>query len=397
MEWTFFDKIQHRPVAVWQSGGVSSLLRVGDLLRLEGNKANIRRALSQSVLYGKHSNEIARGIQPEAHAALRSLWEIIARSDLFPVPLEVECCVRSQMVSLYGEPSVFLDGEKSVDLAERWARNRKHPPVHAPLEPFDDEGPGGARKERVFWDHLQSIRGGQLAAWIHPQPFFKALLGEDEANTDERADFLICPPWATPLVWEIHGDFSQNDRLKSRRLRNGGWDVFDQVVGVTSSDVSTARLRELLQLNIPSITPAEAYLVDAPWVASQVDLVLAWLLSTGRWSTEHPTVVLNVAQEFRPLVDTAVIAWFDLVHALEDIWQTKLLTPEMSAITSGKNEGGLSVNIDPGAATYFGADEPLPTDYCVRRTCFPVDIDAFALPNSSGKKPFTSMITGGRA
>jgi superfamily II DNA helicase RecQ len=46
---------------------------------------------------------------------------------------------------------------------------------------------------------------------------------------------------------------------------------------------------------------------------------------------------------------------------------------------------GLSVNIDPSAATYFGVDEPLPADYCVRRVCFPVDIDAFTLPSPIGK------------
>lgn len=381
MTWKFFDQFKHRPVAIWQSGGVSSLLRVGDLLRLEGNKANVRRALSQSVLYEKSPNEKKREFQPEEHAALRSLWEIITRSDLAPIPLEVECCVRTQMLSLHGEPSVLLDGERSVDLVERWAKNRKHPPVPAPLDSFDDEVPGGARKERIFWDHVQSLRGGQLAAWIHPQPFFKALLGEVKTNTDERADFLISPPWATPLVWEIHGDFSQNDQLKSNRLRADGWDVFDQVVGITSSNVSTAKLQALLQANIPSITPAETFLVDAPWVASQVDLVLAWLLSTGRWSSENPSVVLNVADEFRPVVESAIAAWFDLVHALEVIWQAELLTPEMSAITSGKNEVGLNVNIDPSAATYFGVDELLPADYCVRRTCFPVDTDAFALPS----------------
>jgi superfamily II DNA helicase RecQ len=384
MTWKFFDQFKHRPVAVWQSGGVSSLLQVGDLLRLEGNKANIRRALSQSVLYEKSPNEIARELQPETHAALRSLWEIIARSDLVPVPLAVERCVESQMLSLHSESYVSLDGEKSVNLAERWAKNRKHPPVPAPLDSFDDEVPGGARKERVFWDHVQSLRGGQLAAWIHPQPFFKALLGEAKTNTDERADFLISPPWATPLVWEIHGEFSQNDQLKSERLREGGWEVFDHVVGVTGRNASTAKLKELLQAGIPTITPAETFLVDAPWVASQVDLVLAWLLSTGRWSTEHASVVLNVADEFRPLVEAAITAWFDLVHALEAIWQAELLTPEMSAITSDKHEVGLSINIDPGAATYFGVGELLPADYCVRRTCVPVDVDAFALSSPSG-------------
>lgn len=384
MNWTFFDKFAIRPIALWQSGGVSNILRVGDLLRLKKESGNIRRALSQSVLYERHALNSPILLTPQRHAALRSLWEIISRGDLIPVPPSVEVCIQSNLSEQIPENLISaLKGDETIDLVMRWAKNRQHAPIEAPLSEFDDECPNGAQKEREFWNWIQTSDINRLGPWIHPQPFFNSL-GID--NTDERADFLICPPWLDRkgLIWEIHGQFSKNDQHKSNKARAAHWDVFDHILGQTTRGAITNRLGQLIPTSIPPFSEAEKYLIDAPWVASQVDLVLSWLLTMGRWSSSMPRILINVQDEYIPIVVTASEAWFKLVKSLGLIWQVDLLTPDMKVSTAGGTGIDISIDIDPDAATYFGASDLLSADYCIRRIFVPVDVIPFEVPKPAG-------------
>lgn len=391
MSWGFYELLVHRPLAVWQSGGISRLLAVGDLLRMDGAKANYRRAISQGVLYGESPPQSGlRGRFPPAISALRSLEEILTRSDLCPVAPDVETSIRQELTSQYGiTPDRAFGPDETENLVYRWCVNRRPAPVGAPLTAFDDE-PEGAGLERRIWDHLQSAENGQMRAWVHPQAYLGSLFG---SNDQRRADFCVCPPWRSALVWEAHGEFSPADRAKSDSMRTAGWDVFDQVAGKSGQREVADRLRCLLpaQPGAP-IAPWEQFLVDAPWVASQVDRALAWLLATEVWSPRRPTVTFRVEPRFVSVVDAAVRSWRRLINALESIWglegEAALLEVGMSTRVSQTETDGITVDIDPDAPTYFDARTPvLPATFCIRRACFPVDIHELGWVGASAAAP----------
>ena len=357
---------------------------MGALQRLERMEANYRRALSQSVMYEKHTAQPTRTLKPNEYAAYRSIWEIIQRGDLTPLPPDVDKCIAETLVERNYDPRGLKAAEQSIDLAKRWALNRRHSPVAAPLNEFDDEVPNGARKERWFWDGVQNYCNGELAPWIHPQPYLSAL-GVKHSG-EERSDFLICPPWATTkeVVWEIHGDFSLEDKNKSNKIRVAGWDVFDQVVGEHSQKDVGKRLRQLIPDNTPKIHACEQFLIDAAWLASQVDLALSWLLTTGRWTSKNATLHIQAPEIFDATVAEAVTAWFAMVKAAGTIWQADLMPLDIQ-VTTKKQHAAITLEIDPIGASYFSASDSIPADYCVRRFFIPMDIAPFEVHKGDGE------------
>lgn len=378
MSWAFYELLAHRPLAVWQSGGISRLLAIGDLLRLDGVRANYRRAIGQSVLYGGPPSQGGLGgWSPPAISALRSLEEILTRSDLCPIAPDVETTIRQEVTSQFGITLERAFGQDETEnLVQRWCVSRRPPSVGAPLKVFDDE-PEGAGLERRIWDHLQSAENGQVRAWVHPQAYLGSLFG---SNDQRRADFCVCPPWRSALVWEAHGEFSPADRAKSDSMRSAGWDVFDQVAGKSGQREVADRMRSLVPAEaVAPIAAWEQFLIDAPWVASQVDRALTWLLANKVWSPRRPTVTFRIEPRFVSVVDAAIQSWRRLIDSLESIWGLKgeaaLLDAGMSMGVSLTESEGITVDIDPDAPTYFDAGTPvLPATFCIRRACFPVDI-----------------------
>ena len=380
MPWAFHESLQNRPITTWQSGGISRRLAVGDLLRLKDTKANLRRAISQSVLYqSKNSFATTSSRCTAAIAALRSLEKILKRSDLCPVAPAVDACIQSELMTQFGHViNERIDKDKSEELVRLWCINRKPTKTAPPLETFDDE-PEGSKYERKVWDHVQEVHEGQLRAWIHPQPSFGALL--DKNTLDERrADFVVCPPWTGCLVWEVHGVLDENDTLKSNTLRAANFNVFDMVVGEAGKARVASEVSQLLPPPTEAIIePWEKFLIDSAWVASQVDLCLSWLLMKGHWNATKPIVEFQVSKSLEPIVQAAIESWFALVRALEAIWALEpneaLLASGMSAVAGKSDSSNVTVGIDPDAPTYIAAGEPPPsTDFYIRRACFPVDV-----------------------
>jgi superfamily II DNA helicase RecQ len=382
MAWDFYEGLSHRPLVAWQNGGVSRLLAIGHLLRLPGVQANLRRAISQSVLYGAPAAPQQPGARtPQATAALLALGEILGRSDLCPVDPQVDQCIRSEIQSSFDRsPTPPLNATDTESLLHRWCVNRKPTPSGAPLAHFDDE-PDGSGLERGIWDHLQSAADGQLRAWLHPQPSFGALL---DSASDLRADFVLCPPWTQPLVWEVHGQFDPHDQHKSKQLRRAGWVVLDQIAGKTTSPEVAQQIQGLLpETGSHAIEPWEQFLIDAPWVASQIDQSLLWMLASGTWCTAAPIVRVQVEAAYTRVAQAAVDRWCELVRALEAVWgldqSHRLLTDAMSVTLASELQPDLTVIIDPAAPTYLASDSIRPaTTYEVRRACFPVDVHGAA-------------------
>lgn len=380
MPWAFHESLQNRPITTWQSGGISRRLAVGDLLRLKDTKANLRRAISQSVLYqSTNSFATTSSRSASAIAALRSLEKILKRSDLCPVAPAVDACIQSELMTQFSHViNERIDKDKSEELVRLWCINRKPISSAPPLEKFDDE-PDGSKYERVIWDHVQEAHDGQLRAWIHPQPQFGALL--DKNTIDERrADFVVCPPWTECLVWEVHGVLDENDTLKSKTLRDAKFHVFDMEAGKTSKARVASEVSKLLPPPTEAIIePWEKFLIDSAWVASQVDLCLNWLLMKGYWNATKPIVEFQVSKSLEPIVQTAIESWLSLVRALEAIWGLEpteaLLGSSMFAVVGKSDSSNVTVGIDPDAPTYVAACEPPPgTDFYIRRACFPVDV-----------------------
>lgn len=395
--WVHCEHLAHRPLASWQSGGVSRLLDIGEVLRLEGIEAQYRRAISQSVLYGGSPPIQPRAAVsgPGASAVMGAAHEVLTRSDLCPVAPPVERIVQDGVRRLHGGSLPDIGRRGTVDLIRRWCIQRRVPPTMEIMERFDDDQPIGAGLERRLWDRFQ--REASLAAWVHPQPSFGSLLGT--TDDDRRADFLCCPPWTNPLVWEAHGKFDTRDRQKSDHLRSAKWKVFDHLAGKTALKEVEAKIATLLPPSNHAlahggveaehfsaerlcVTPAECYLLDAPWVSSQVDRVLLWLVATGQWGEHAPRIRFEVDDRFVEIVDAATSSWLELIRALQAVWgvdsDASPLRGNLTASTGAHNPADLVVRIDPTGSTYIPRSVVIPTnEFVVRRACFPVDLEGF--------------------
>ena len=384
MPWTFFEGIRHRPAAVWQSGGISRLLPVGEILRLKGPRDALRRAISQSVFYvGSRIQTSPAKASPRAATVLSSLREILTRSDTCPLAPRVEAVLREHLKSRFNlehPPAFGLDA--AIDLLERWCRARRVSRVDSPLERFDDE-PDGSCMERKTWSFFQETGDGRLAPWVHPQMPFSAILGRGD---DRRADFVVAPPWAAPLVWEVHGRLDPHDAHKSAQLAQAGFSVFDHQVGVTSPAAIKGRISELIgPPNTSTLLPWESFLIDAPWVAGQIDLCLLYALERGAWSPSNPVICIYVDAGLDAVARAAVDSWLELASAIERIWPDDptevVLKPSMSVSINDAGPG-LKVHIEPSAPTYLDWTHDLPADWLlVRRGCFPCDLDGPERPH----------------
>lgn len=342
--------------------------------------------MSHSVLYGACSTDPPRWSDVQL-ASIGSLWKILLRGDLCPVSREVDAAIERLV------PGQALDEVSTESLARRWCRLRRTDAV-VPLERFDDEVAGGAKLERVVWDTIQRHAGGRLAPFVHPQPYFSSLAtGKPD---DRRADFIICVPGMAPLIWEVHGNFDSNDRFKSQSLRQK-FTVFDQVAnsgGANSArEAALARLVGLLRDDEDaSLEDSESFLIEAAWIASQIDLALTFLSARGIWNSRHARVRVEVPEKYRPIADAAIGSWHELSNAVGKIYG--LSNDEILAwgLTAATNEPApdLRIDIDPTAPTYFNANANLsPNAYYIRRACFPVDVQetTFPLKSESTAKP----------
>lgn len=382
MGWKFYEGIRHRPVATWQSGGVSRLMPYGRLLGLSDEEGlRIRRCLSQSVFYRDVPERTALPERTvKARAFLHALRKMLTRSDLCPIAQSVEAVVRAHIASRYDIVSPQPLGlEVAKQLILRWSATRRTQTVESPLERYDDE-PDGARKERGIWSYLQACLDGQLAPWSHPQMPFSAVLEEGD---DRRADFIVAPPWTSPHVWEVHGVLDPNDRFKSEVLRQHGYGVFDQLAGKTTKsevDAWLERFRPAPELSSP-LGGWELYLVEAPWVASQVDMALLHLLEGNDWSCSAPHVCIVVDEEYQSVARAAASAWKELAEAVQAVWlgddSDHILLARSMTITVNEPKADLEIRIEPEGPTYRHWEEQAPP-HCliVRHGYFPCDIPA---------------------
>ena len=387
MTWEYYEQLWHRPLATWQSGGVSRLLDVGAVL--SDKQARFTRALSQSVLYG-HAPEPAKAPAWSADqaAAFAALQNIIFRSDLCPIDPIVEEVLASDLLKLSGTDFKPLDEVQTMTLVNAWSASRRIERSAPPLKSFDDDIGRGAGLERRAWELLQTEQYAALQPWVHVQASRDLLLSIEKKSTTSiskgggRVDFVISPPWCEPLIWELHGVFDANDRHKSDRLRQIGWrNVQDQRASDEPFDGRPSRYLEPL-LPRPcgnrTLTQSEQYLVEAPWVAAQIDIALAWLLVNGLWSNASPAVQILVAGEFAAIADAAIAAWKKLVIAIQNSWGLKgddaLLTPEMTA-SRAMQQPSTQVTIDPFGPTYLDDTKNFDTNkYLIRRSSLPVDV-----------------------
>lgn len=386
MIWEYYEQLWHRPLATWQSGGVSRLLDVGAVL--SDKQTRFTRALSQSVLYG-HAPEptIAPEWSADQAAAFAALQNIIFRSDLCPIDPVVEEVLASNLLKLSGTAFNPLDAMQTIDLVTAWSASRRIERSAPPLQSFDDDVGRGAGLERRAWELLQTDQYAALQPWVHVQASRDLLLSIEKKSTTSmakgggRVDFVISPPWCEPLIWELHGVFDANDRYKSDRLRRIWQNVKDQMASDEPFDGHASRyLDPLLPPPREShpLTSSEQYLVEAPWVSAQIDIALTWLLMNGLWSNTSTTVQIVVADEFTTIADAAIAAWTKLVIAVQKVWGLEgddaLLTPEMSASTV-MQQPSTQVTIDPFGPTYLDDSEHFDANkYLIRRSSLPVNV-----------------------
>ncbi len=387
MNWRFYEALVHRPAAVWQSGGISRLLPVGEMLRWTDKHARVRRSISQSVLYVSQDldQNAAQCSEAEA-AALASLWEIITRSELCPVDPVVDEYVRCEVQRRLGVQAQGITPERARELTSEWCLQRRVQAVSSPLRRFDDE-PTGARRERVAWLMLQTAFDGRLAPWAHPQPLFETLGVAPDGFDERRPDFVVAPPWSEPLVWEVHGELDANDRFKSGTLRQAGFDVFDQRVGSDDDQVPQELERLLGRDPGRRLEDWELWLLDAGWLSSQIDLTVAWLLSRLPRRARAETWTIMVPERLVGVAQAAAESVLAIVRASFAIWSVAgecATTPSLrvTAITD-EIPTGLVIQIDPDGATYLEADEKLrPATCLVRRACFARDVIEHPRPSA---------------
>jgi RecQ family ATP-dependent DNA helicase len=399
----FWSGLTHQPTALLQSGGFPRFLSIGQLLRQgDALTRRLRRAASQSALYALPDVLHQPGSLPlPQQAVLESLNQILQRSELCPPHPDVEELLKREHLeqicrdvreSIPDSPSA-LSGKLTVDelrgLLLGWAIPSGEELSSPPIVHFDDED-GGARSERGRWHSIQSTGAGLLRRWAHPQVLFPTLTNQAEPKDQRRVDFCICPPWAEPLVWEVHGEFDTTDRAKDAELRRHRLKTFNDVVGTTSDKERAEALDELCQISGGPIIRSTAFsrLLDSCWVASQVDLALYTALATRTWNQDRPDILVKVPMRFKEIARIATDRFVELVQSLDAAWgvaeHDPLVHDNMTArvCTSGEH----SISIDPHATTYIPADSELGSHIVVRRACLPVDVYGLWRPWSTSRQ-----------
>jgi RecQ family ATP-dependent DNA helicase len=378
----FWQGLKHRPALFLQSGGLPRGFALGPLLRASDSRtAALRRSISQSLVYVPASLERRSPTpDPRAAACLESLRQVLERSELCPPHPRAEGVIVSEAGKTLAA-DLGQEGDRpelTPELVRRllwgWCSSQQCSASGAPVGEFDDECPGGSRQERRRWEWFQSAAEGRLRRWCHAQVLFSSLMACD-GEDDRRADFVLSPPWAPALVWEVHGQYDARDQGKDEDLSQGGLATFNDVLGRTTDAERLASATELA-----SGLPADALvsapfnaMVEAAWACSQVDLVLLYLLDHGLWSAAGPRLRVEVPAECAAAVECAIARFTELASACGGIWGLDaggLIAPGMEARTGG--EADLVVRIDPFAPSYIAADEEL-SNIEVRRAGLPFD------------------------
>ena len=190
----------HVPQAIWQAGGVSKSIPIGDLAR-EDRFSELRRRLSQSALFLNRDfvRRAPVSFNAQEIGALSAVGEILQRGELVPMHPNVEGTLlqaidekANKLTLSYGAFSV-----NQMPLAEATAAAYKYLARRTPtaalnvIDRFEDEFDSGSA-ERRFWE-IVIEQFPRLSNFLHPQVPLAALLSEQEGfgEDDRRADFVL--------------------------------------------------------------------------------------------------------------------------------------------------------------------------------------------------------------
>jgi superfamily II DNA/RNA helicase len=384
----FYEQFGHRPLASWQCAGVSRRLRFAELLEERPSPASgdpapetrARRAISQALLYGNISIDSPAFGHPRRASALHSLRKIICRGDLTPVARGVDDAIFAVLDQAFGGHDIGSANEPPlVQRVMRWASARSARLERPPLSTFDDDPPRGAGGERMIWELLCSGRWPGLQTWLHPQIKMGVLLGEPE--NEKRPDFVMAPPWSRPCVWEAHGHKSAHDVAKSDRFQRDRWMVFDWIV--PEEPIDTGRIKKSLDLMLADrpdpASPAESFVLDAAWVASQVECVTLWMLASGAVGSTPRTIAFTCPTRFNAVVDAALAELKLMLETLDQIWaltgDEKLSQHQLHRHRDSTDSATHLVHIDPDASSYLAFDHAIEEgQLLVRRVYLPADL-----------------------
>ena len=405
---------RHVPERLWQSGGISRAIPIGNLLRSPKMEVSLR-ALSQSALY---CGSNLQGLPPAnlelpVWAMFSSMHEIIHRGVLAPVAPEVDDYLINKRVQgdwkFRRENGVFSATQpKNIPIEKAIAGylfNRNHSAVY-PINYFEDKTNDSESAEAKCWERIHK-EWPALASYAHPQVYLSNLL---ETGDKRRADILLCPPLqieskqSKGIVLEIHGSnkggTDQQTELSAQRkkkedLEKAGWEVID----IPREEINkrhapwTKRL-SALQKQASSVSrkvSSANHLLDGSWISAQVDLLMIHMLSHGISREENQITNIIVPPEHEQTVKITIQQFKRLLRGLESLWDIVETSSPFSEnfesnlkITSEPSEHATYwIRIDPDQSSYLDCKATLhPNEMLVRRICLPCNVDVAALPVS---------------
>lgn len=420
---------RHVPERLWQSGGISRAIPIGKLLRNPELQTSLR-ALSQSAVYcGSNLKGLpASELTLPAWAVLSSMHEIIHRGVLSPVSPTVDEHIVSKLktsgwdfVEKRGSYEAVIP--ETVDIKSsllNFLFSRKLGPYH-PITSFEDEISGGKSAEQKCWDRIFS-EWPELAPYAHPQVYFSNLFEKDDRR---RADILLNIPlernakqWKG-IVLEIHGRnkgvesnrTEQNAQQKKKAdLNKAGWQVLD----IPRDDVFkryapwTKTLSRLCDeaRKYQSQDQDIHWLFNAPWLSSQLDLIILHCLAHGIGKKPGELLNIVVPSGYEELANLTFKSFTNLQRGIENIWQISPDTSPLSEvflaniqITSEENKDAeYVIRIEPEKAGYLDSQEHLAVNHMiVRRICLPCDMTVNPLPvDALHSEPILSKLIGQR-
>jgi ATP-dependent DNA helicase RecQ len=381
-------------------------LRAWDPLGRDRAPAAARRALSQAAFYlSDHPGTalpgprrifvdvarrlLTRGDRPPADALVED-WTLAAGS----LNGQVRSARDPGDMSRRLAPNAKVPGWDEVMSAVAWrdeyvAETEARAGDLGPLIDSDNE--------ELF---LAAIGSGRLGAgagqWVTLQPGLGPLLAGLSGDA-RRADFLVCHPFATPVVIEIDGAQHRRavevDRERDQAIEASGL-VAMRANGLGGIDKALEVL--VAQWPVPGARPSAEALaaIWAPSVAARiarsiVEGVAAGWLTGERWSLriEEPIGVAGVA----------VISALELLAAIADVWGVPDVPPATAVVASrdctavlerdgitytqttasdaDEIEPDLTVVIDPFLGPWHALPgRPEVPTIVVRSACLPVDL-----------------------
>lgn len=281
--------------------------------------------------------DLRSGIEPQVGQVVGTFRKILQRGDAPPHEPEVEQALL-RLVGVHEMVESGDPGEGAFEVVPHSIPVTEEEVVAAGLSSALDFQPRDAiqydsYEERAFGEWVAEEFGGGVTRWLYPQAPYAALLGD---TTDRRrADFVLAPPWRTPLIIEIDGEQHESqvevDQQREGQLLKAGFEVH-RITAQQVRGKESGALPDLTPPTTPEPSSPAQLLVHGPAQITRLGLAIAEAVERG-FLPEGDSWSLTIEDDLR-VSEWALKPLVELFAAVDELWAGWVAPSEVRVSTA---------------------------------------------------------------